>query len=107
MALRIPVSKLSDIYGALAEALPQLERLGEVVAAAHLAAALDAVEASLGKAALEERAEQGGYSVISYLAGRMREKFGDRAEGVARRQLTGAIGPTLIVWAAIVNEIGA
>lgn len=79
-------------------ALSELDRLGEHVAAAYVAAAIDAL---VDRHIAGER--QGG--IVGEFAARMAARLGPRAAEVARAQLTLAEGETLLVWTAIVNQI--
>ena len=97
-------SAITRIHREMLDHLSELDRLGEHVAAAHLTAAIDA---------LEERSEAAGMTPtrdrrndpVEVMAYGLVEKFGDRATRVARRQLEGASGDTLLVWAAIVSRV--
>lgn len=91
---------LAALHRVLSDALAELERVGEFTAAAHLVAALDALECSS-----EARRDATADGAVTVLARRMRDSFGEGAEAVARRQLGAATGNSLTAWAAIVNEL--
>ena len=79
-------------------ALSELDRLGEHVAAAYLAAAIDV----LGDRHITGERPGG---IVGEFAARMTMRLGPRAAEVARAQLTRAEGETLMVWTAIVNQL--
>lgn len=99
---------LAALHQSLAEALGEMERLGEFTAAAHLTAALDLIEDLMdARAAGMKAVAEARNSAVFIIARQMLDVFGDRAEAVARRQLASAVGASLTSWAAIVNEIAA
>jgi hypothetical protein len=98
----LTIPELGLAYDNLIRALAELEKIGEFVAAAHVAAAIEAIDPTQrGASAPADPASD----VISHFAEKMREAFGDAAEAVARRQLIPSGGATLLAWAAITNRL--
>jgi hypothetical protein len=99
-----PIQTLTAAHRQLLDLLSELERIGEFSAAAHVAAAIDVLETRVG---VDHGAEvhPGTSNSVAEIAGRMRDAFGEKAESVARRQLTTASGSAVLAWAAIVNRI--
>lgn len=95
---------LSSVHARLVEALADLDHTGRHAAAAHLVAVIELVEDDIGIAPAKTRDPRSD-SVVAVLASQMSERFGDRAKGVARRQLADATGSSLLAWAAIINRI--
>jgi hypothetical protein len=98
----LTIAEIGLAYDNLIRALAELEKIGEFVAAAHVAAAIEAIDP-------QKRAQSAttdpAPDIISHFAEKMREAFGDAAEAVARRQLIPSGGATLLAWAAITNRL--
>lgn len=95
-------SAITRVHADLLERLALLDRLGEHVAAAHLAAAIDALEERLDdQAPRPSRTDD----PVEAMARGLVARFDDRATEAARSQMKGASGQTLLVWAAILSRI--
>jgi hypothetical protein len=100
----LSIPELGLAYDQLIRAFAELEKNGKFVAAAHVAAAIEAIDphkhgqpTTAGPAPVSD--------AISCLAEKMHEAFGEAAEAVARRQLISSCGATLSAWAAITNRL--
>lgn len=80
-----------------------LDQIGEHVAAAYLAAAVDLLDERLALAGRTVGDRRGG--ILDEFAQRLAERLGPRAVDVARTQLSHAEGNTLVVWTTIVNQL--
>ncbi len=103
-ALEPSSAALNAIYRQLLDQLPRLDRLGEHVAAAHLAAAIDALEDRL-ELAERDRSQRPGPDPMDVMATKMFERLGERAAAVSRAQMSDATGQTLLVWASITSRL--
>lgn len=104
MAERGDIMTLSAVHEQLVDALARLENAGHHTAAAHLVAAIEALESDIGISFDDDVAGIGRHSV-AILARRMTEDFGERAEEVARGQLSDATGQARLAWTAIVKRL--
>lgn len=86
--------------------LGQLDQCGEHIAAAHLVAALDALDDRLDTPAAD-RADASPERPVDHFARVLIEHYGDRAEAVAREQLACSSGDAMLTWAAIVARMEA
>jgi hypothetical protein len=103
-ALEPSSAALNAIHRQLLDQLPRLDRLGEHIAAAHLAAAIDALEDRL-ELAERDRSQRLGPDPMDVMATKMFERLGDRAAAVSRAQMSDATGQTLLVWASITSRL--
>jgi hypothetical protein len=98
------VTVVASLHRQLITVLGELERVGRAVAAAHVVAAIDVLEAELdGRDALPfaHEADDGVVAMTKAMV----DTFGGRAETVARQQLTEAEGLARLAWAAIVQRL--
>lgn len=98
-----PPIELVAVHYQLTQQLATLDRVGEHIAAAHLLAAIDAIEDRLDTSGGDRAPGQG--SRIELLTRNIVDRFGDRALDVSREQLGRASGTTHVVWAAITNRL--
>lgn len=99
-------SSLFAIRQQMMRLLGQLDQCGEHVAAAHLVAALDALDDRLETPA-EDRATAAPERPIDQFSRVLIEHFGDRAEAVAREQLACSSGDAMLTWVAIIGRMEA
>lgn len=104
MIMTEPAPTLARLRDRLTALLGELERLGRAVAAAHVVAAIDAIEAELEGRHVPVFAHDSDAGVAE-MARAMAAGFGTRAEAVARRQLDAAEGLARVAWAAIVQAL--
>jgi hypothetical protein len=98
------VSDVTLIHRALLDHLSALDRLGEHVAAAHLTAAIDAIEDRIDVSANDHRRDSAGDPVEAMACGLI-EMLGPQAQLAARQQITASSGQQLIKWAAIASRV--
>lgn len=101
--IAVDISALAALHKQFLTQLSELERIGEHVAAAYLAAAADVLERRLAQAGLVVGDRQDG--IVADFAQRLSTRLGTRALDVARAQLTCAEGSTLAVWSTIVTKL--
>jgi hypothetical protein len=94
---------VSEIWSELLGLLSRLDQLGEHVAAAHLAAAIDALENRFDGAG--RRLQDRTSDPVEAMALGLITHLGAAAVAAVRRQMTNASGQTLLVWAAIASRI--
>lgn len=94
---------LAGLHSQLVDQLATLDRIGEHVAAAYLAAAIDVLDDRLAGDGRAVPDRQGG--IVDDFSQRLAARLGPRAIEVARAQLASAEGRTLVVWSAIVNQL--
>ncbi|WBO21110.1 hypothetical protein [Sphingomonas abietis] len=87
--------------------LGRLDHYGEHIAAAHLVAALDALDDRLEARLGEQRPASTEDRPLDHFARAMIDRFGDRAEAVARAQLVAASGDAMLAWATIIGHLEA
>lgn len=98
------VDSLRAAHDRLLDVLDLLDAAQEHGAAAHVIAAIDRLELRILPDDRFLRREPGD-GAIAIIARQMVDRFGDRADSVARRQLDQATGSTFLAWAAIVSRI--
>ena len=92
------------VYQSLVEALALLDDAGEKLAAAHVVAAVDTLEAQIDESQRIGHAKEPG-PLIDRMAVGMVDHLGARAVEVARTQMAAAKGQTMVVWALIAGRI--
>jgi len=101
---QLHLSAVTRLHGELLAQLAHLDQLGEHVAAAHLAAAIDALEERLDRPHTE-RVRDSKDDPVEAMARGLIARFGEQATDAARHQMHGAAGQVLLVWAAIASRI--
>lgn len=94
---------VATLYRHFLSHLAELERAGEHVAAAYLAAATDVLDRRLAQGGRAVGDRQAG--IVADFAQRLATRLGPRAVEVARAQLARAEGETLVVWSSIVAKL--
>jgi len=94
---------VTQLHRQMLDQLVELDQLGEHVAAAHLTAAIDALEERLDARTTHPRDRR--TDPVEAMAHGLIERFGKRAAEVSRLQMRGASGQTFLVWAAISSRI--
>ncbi|WP_298692441.1 hypothetical protein [uncultured Sphingomonas sp.] len=104
MLPQLSLPAITRLHGELLGHLAQLDQLGEHVAAAHLAAAIDSLEERIDGPRVEMVRNSKGDPVEAMARGLI-ARFGEQAADAARRQMQGASGQVLLTWAAIASRI--
>lgn len=101
----VDVPTLADLHARFLHGLGELDRLGEHVGAAYVAAAIDVIETRLATAGRFVGARHDGR--LDSFARAFADRFGARAEDVAHAQLARSQGRAEAVWASILARLAS
>jgi len=106
MSSELASSAVTRIHRDLLDHLSSLDQLGERAAAAHLAAAIDALEDRLDSTETGIAGHR-RHDPVEAMARGLIARFDERAAEAARRQIQAASGQVLLLWAAVADRIDA